>query len=327
MASFDLAAVLAAADPVMGRPKPQNEWRCAVYLSAFDWMTGWRRDADLAWQSRVAKDWLANHGEFRKAMTIRNRNAVRNVHIAFNELMAAVENRKVNAVVVPDVGVLGTCGSEARFYVEDVLVPMGVRFVDCSRGFDSFEGDARGFFKGVQTQMGLERALKCEVERLQTGGLIKRNVPYGYIYDEGCEGHVRIDQEVAGFVPRIFELASQERYWRMLLEKQVNELGCPGSRQRRVQLYGFRQKHIDGWDMPTIRAMVRNPFYMGVYDPSHLASARMQASGFDLDGFPVIQGHHPALVSPELFHVANEGLRRNYRACPTEAEGRRPCRG
>ena len=84
---------------------------------------------------------------------------------------------------------------------------------------------------------------------------------------------------------------------------------------------------LGSWEMPTIRNVVKNPFYMGVFDPSFHASARMRGSGLDLDGFGIIEDHHAPLVSRELFLAANEGLRRNFCACPTEAEGRRPCRG
>ena len=53
----------------------------------------------------------------------------------------------------------------------------------------------------------------------------------------------------------------------------------------------------------------------------------MRKSGIPIGSFPVIEGHHPALVGRELFEEANKGLSRNRYACPTKAEGRRPCRG
>ena len=70
-----------------------------------------------------------------------------------------------------------------------------------------------------------------------------------------------------------------------------------------------------------------NPFYTGDFAPERLASIRMRKSGIPIGSFPVIEGHHPALVGRELFEEANEGLARNRYACPTKAEGRRPCRG
>ena len=73
--------------------------------------------------------------------------------------------------------------------------------------------------------------------------------------------------------------------------------------------------------------MVTNPFYTGDFAPERLASIRMRKSGIPIGSFPVIEGHHPALVGRELVEEANEGLARNRYACPTKAEGRRPCRG
>ena len=225
------------------------------------------------------------------------------------------------------IAVFAPCFSEARFYVEEVLVPMGFRFVDCARGFDTQGGDVRAYFKGLQTEMSDALALHAERDRLASGGLIRRNVPFGYVFDEDAPCGVRVDGEVAAFVPRIFELAAQGRWWRSKLEGQVRELRCPGPRQRANELYGHNRHAMEGWDYAAIRSMVTNPFYTGDFAPERLASIRMRKSGIPIGSFPVIEGHHPALVGRELFEEANKGLSRNRYACPTEAEGRRPCRG
>ena len=188
-------------------------------------------------------------------------------------------------------------------------------------------GDVRAYFKGLQTEMSDALALHAEHDRLASGGLIRRNVPFGYVFDEDAPCGVRVDGEVAAFVPRIFELAAQGRWWRSKLEGQVRELGCPGPRQRANELYGHNRHAIEGWDYAAIRSMVTNPFYTGDFAPERLASIRMRKSGIPIGSFPVIEGHHPALVGRELFEEANEGLARNRYACPTKAEGRRPCRG
>lgn len=78
MAGFDLSDVLAAARGIPGA-REDGRWRCVVYLSAYDWMSGWLRVPDMAAQSAACKAWLSAHGDARKAETIRNRNAVRNV--------------------------------------------------------------------------------------------------------------------------------------------------------------------------------------------------------------------------------------------------------
>ena len=226
MAGFDLSDVLAAARGIPGA-REDGRWRCVVYLSAYDWMSGWLRAPDMPAQSAACKAWLSAHGDARKAETIRNRSAVRNVRAAFDELMRVIENRRADCVVVPDIAVFAPCFSEARFYVEEVLVPMGFRFVDCARGFDTQGGDVRAYFKGLQTEMSDALALHAEHDRLASGGLIRRNVPFGYVFDEDAPCGVRVDGEVAAFVPRIFELAAQGRWWRSKLEGQVRELGCP----------------------------------------------------------------------------------------------------
>lgn len=320
MERVSLAEVLAAVDPVAARTP--DGWGCAVYLSAFDWMRGWRRDADLSLQSEMTKKWLNRQRVSRRVLTIRNRNASRNVRAAFDELLAAVENRRANAVVVADIAYFATSFSEARFFVKEVFKPMGVRFIDVANKFDSTKHDAGKYLQVMETEYSCERRLLAEIDRLREGRLTRTSVPYGYVYDEGAEGFVRPDEETARFVPRIFELVAADRWWAGKLVEQVRSLGCPGPLQCKGRV-------LDGgcWDIATIRNLVKNPFYMGVFDPSFHASSRMRSSGLDLDGFGIIEGHHAPLVSRDLFLAANEGLRRNFCACPTETEGRRPRRG
>ena len=323
MGDFDFSDVLAAAHKVPGA-LVDGKWRCVVYLSAFDWMHGWLHEPDVSAQSTVCKEWLAAHDDLKKAETVRNRNALRNIHVAFNELMGVIENRRADCVVVPDITVFASSFSEARFYVEEVLVPMGFRFIDCARKFDTCFDDVRGFFKALQAEMSEACALQREHNRLLNGKLIRRNVPYGYVFDPALENCVRVDDEVAEFVPKIFEFATEERWWRKKMEEQVRALGCPGVRQRSNALYGLNALSMEGWDVVNVRRMLRNPFYTGDYIPSAVASSRMRNSGISLDIYPVRKNHHEALVSWELFEAANAGIKRNYCACPSEAEGRKP---
>lgn len=320
MKRVNLEEVLAAVDPIASR-RPEG-WECAVYLSAFDWMRGWRRDADLPLHSETTKKWLNRQRVSRRVLTVRNRNTSRNVRTAFDELLSAVENRRANAVVVADIAFFATSCSEARFFVKEVFKPMGVRFVDVANRFDSMKCDADDYLKGVVAEYDCERKLMAEAERFKDGRLPRGSVPYGYVYDGDAKGFVKPDEEVACFVPRIFELAAAERWWTGKLIEQVRSLGCPGPLH-----HEGRALDCGSWDIVTIRNPVRNPFYTGVYDPSFHASARMRNSGLDLDGFGIIEDHHQPLASRELFLAANEGLRRNRFACPTEAEGRRPCHG
>ena len=62
MAGFDLSDVLAAARGIPGA-REDGRWRCVVYLSAYDWMSGWLRAPDMPAQSAACKAWLSAHGD------------------------------------------------------------------------------------------------------------------------------------------------------------------------------------------------------------------------------------------------------------------------
>lgn len=322
---IDFGEVLRAAHPSL-KPGPNNVWQCAVWLSAFDWQGGAEEpESTLSAQSQVCKAYLARHADLQRACTFRNRATSRNVEAEFDRLMDTVEDRAVDAVVVPSITCFGPTYSEATFYVERVLIPAGVRFIDVSARFDSEGGGAKKYLKRVYDNYGRHIQAERELARLREGRVMKASVPYGYIFDPSHPAGVCVDELVAGAVKAIFQLAAQEEYTAGSLIQQISALGAPSPRDRKLDLAG-REPDIwrpaIAWEMPAVRLLVANPFYAGIYDPARMASARVAGTPA-VESLPRLIGHHEALVTSDLQEAAIASLERNKGRKPKRAEGRK----
>lgn len=319
----DFGDVLRAAHPRV-RPTAKDMWRCAVWLSAFDWQGMTMEPSDmLSAQSQACKAYLARHTDLQRKCTFRNRATSRNVEAEFDRLMDTVENRTVDAVVVPTITCFGPTYSEAAFYVEHVLLPAGVRFVDVSVGFDSQHGGAKRYLKriydGFESYVQAER----ELDRLREGRVAKNRVPYGYVFAPDSPGGVRIDEAVADAVRSIFKFAAQEEYTASSLLEQISNLNAPSPRERKLDLAGRKSdiwRQPIPWSMVAVRMMVKNPFYTGAYDPAFMATS-MVATKPEVLGLPMLAGHHPALVTRELQEKAISSLEKNKGSMPKRPNG------
>lgn len=123
----------------------------------------------------------------------------------------------------------------------------------------------------VQMQIP-EDCKRSEVSRCNGGAC-----PYGYAIDADSNEFVIAEQE-AQVVQRIFKQRSRGQSLRQIAQSLSHA--------------GISTKRGGRWHANTIKSILENPFYMGVYQ-THYAT---------------LDNHHPALVSSELFYELNGHL-------------------
>lgn len=101
--------------------------------------------------------------------------------------------------------------------------------------------------------------------------------PYGYSIDPDTNEYVLVDHE-AKVVQRIFKDRARGRSLRQIAEALLHE--------------GVRTKRGGRWQANTIKSILENPFYMGVYQ-TH---------------YTTLHGHHPAVISTALYYELNAHL-------------------
>lgn len=130
----------------------------------------------------------------------------------FERMLNDIDNGKVNLVITKDLSRLGRDYIQTGYYTEVYFDKKKVRCIALNDGFDSDRDDNDiASFKNILNDMyakDLSRKVKAaKRQRAKNGFFISAQAPYGYKQDPANHNHLVVDEEAAGVVRRIFELA------------------------------------------------------------------------------------------------------------------------
>ena len=185
----------------------------------------------------------------------------------------------------------------------------------------------------------IERSRRGKRHRAKSGSInVLSGAPYGYQYvkkTEGLPAYYKIIEPEAEIVRRVYQLYTEDDFSIADIVRWLNERDIP------------TRKRISKWERTTVWAMLRNPAYKGsacygktksterkkVTRPlrkrggfSPRCSSNMELPKKDWIEIPV-----PAIVSPDIFSLAEERLEKNKRYAkrrtkePTLLQGMMAC--
>jgi len=168
-----------------------------------------------------------------------------------------------------------------------------------------------------------ERTRRGKRYRAKSGCVsVMSAAPYGYCYikrTEHSQGYFAVQESQAQVVRQIFQLYTEQRLGAAAIARQLDQQGIAAP----------RSKH--GWQAETLLGLLRNPTYQGkaCYGKTQncprqkITRALRQKGGFSrrsssrpVDPSEWIEIAVPALVSPEVFALAQERLAENKRLSP-----------
>jgi DNA invertase Pin-like site-specific DNA recombinase len=245
---------------------------------------------------------------------------------AVQELLELVRAGRVNCILVKDFSRFGRNALETGYFIERVFPLFGTRFISVSDGFDSaeHEGDTGGLevsFKFLMHEYyskDLSRKEKsAKYIKFQRGEYQSVICPYGY--RKGADGRMEIDEEPAAVVRLIFEEAlsmkSAQDIVNALYEKQIP---TPGE-YKKQNGKGFHDvsRCCGIWQRTTVLRILTDERYTGTYIMGKRAVTEIGGHRIrmkDESEWFKIPGHHPAIVSRELYDEAQTKLR--HFKCP-----------
>jgi len=242
------------------------------------------------------------------------------------ELLELVRQRKIDCIIVKDFSRFGRNAIETGYFMEMVFPLFQTRFISISDNYDSddYNGDTGGLevsFKYLMHEyysLDLSRKEKsAKYAKMKRGEYQSKVCLYGY--RKGANGRLEIDEDAAAVVRLIFETAltmkSTTDIIRILYDKRIP---IPGE-YRKAKGIGFHDisRSIGIWQRSTVVRILADERYTGTYIMGKRVVTQVGSNKTRLkdesDWFK-IPGHHPAIVSRELFEQVNAKL--SHFKCP-----------
>lgn len=256
---------------------------------------------------------------------------------AVQELLDLVRAGSINCIIVKDFTRFGRNSIEVGYFMEMVFPLYHVRFISINDDFDSdkLHGDTGGInvaFKYLISEF-YSRDLSIKYKsakyvKFQRGEYQSTRCPYGY--RKGANGRMEPDEETAPNVRLIFELARNGQNPNGIV-KTLFERGVltPGEYKAAHGFNGHdvsRCRHI--WPEATVIRILDDERYTGTYimgkrEVTEVGGNHVRMK--DESQWVKIPGHHPAIISKELFEQV-QAQRKRFQ-CPKKNTEVYPLRG
>lgn len=241
---------------------------------------------------------------------------------AVQNLLDMVREGKINCILVKDLSRFGRNSIETGYFIERVFPLYHTRFISVGDGFDTAQhkGDTGGmdvaFRYLISECYSRDMSVKtksAKYAKMRRGEYQSKRCPYGY--QKGDNGRMEIDGQVAGVVRQIFQWAAGGTTAGEITRKLYCE-GVPTPGEYRAsqgdRVYDVSRAH-GVWSSSTVLNILRDERYIGTYVIGKRAVTEIGGSRVRLkeeSEWIKIPGHHPAIVSAELFEQAKVSILR-----------------
>lgn len=228
----------------------------------------------------------------------------------FERLLKALQERKIDCIVVKDFSRLGRNFVETGQYLEQVFPLFGVRFIAINDNYDSLNRQSRdGMLVPIKSMINemyskdLSQKIQSCFRSKEARGEIYTPVPFGYKKDQ--KNHLVLDEEVSDVVMRIF-LWKKSGMKEREIAKKLSAQGIPTPFTRRCQLGYVRNTSRvkdPAWQPAFVKKVLENPVYTGtmVYNRIAYDETYRKIGENPQESWRMVPDSHPAIISWELF--------------------------
>ena len=228
----------------------------------------------------------------------------------FERLLKALQERKINCIVVKDFSRLGRNFVETGQYLEQVFPLFGVRFIAINDNYDSLNSQSRdGMLVPIKSMINemyskdLSQKIQSCFRSKEARGEIYTLVPFGYKKDQ--KNHLILDEEVSDVVMQIF-LWKKSGMKELEIAKKLSAQGIPTPFTRRCQL-GYLKNTLrvkdPAWQPAFVTKVLENPVYTGtmIYNRIAYDETYRKIGENPRESWRMVPDNHPAIISWELF--------------------------
>lgn len=233
----------------------------------------------------------------------------------WQRLMEAVQQRKINCIIVKDLSRLGRNYIETGEFLEKICPFFGIRFIAVNDNFDTDTAEANGqlsislsniindyYAKDISRKV--TSALRSKMEK---GEYIGSWEKYGYVKSPENKNQLIVNPETAPVVRMIYQWRSEGMSY-MGINKKLNDMGIPSPGQykadRGIVTNNNQKSRKILWNKHMVTDILKDITYLG-----HLAQRKtMQClyagipfSRTEEQDWILVENTHEAIIEPELF--------------------------
>ena len=241
---------------------------------------------------------------------------------AFEEMMEAARDGKVNCIITKDLSRLGRNYLETSNLVETIFPFLGVRYISVNDHFDTLlnhngnkelEIALKNLVNDMYARDISKRLVVTRKMEQKSGKFVGSNAPYGYKIDEQDPmRHYVVDEKAAAVVRQIVEwVLNGVTLRKVSLKLQEQRLRIPAEYYRTGKLYLEEIDDPQVWYIGTISGILHNEAYIG-----NLVQGKRKTRLFkgekqhftDEDEWIIVQDAHEPIVSKEVFYAVRDML-------------------
>ena len=291
---------------------PHRIWKTAIYARLSDFDDVLRDTESLEVQISYIKEYI-NHRDDLMLLDVFADKRCTGMNFdrpEFERLLKALQERKIDCIVVKDFSRLGRNFVETGQYLEQVFPLFGVRFIAINDNYDSLNNQSRDGMlvpiKGMINEMyskDLSQKIQSCFRSKEARGEIYTPVPFGYKKDQ--KNHLILDEEVSDVVMQIF-LWKKSGMKEYEIAKRLSAQGIPTPFTRRCQLGYMRNTSLvkdHAWQPTFVTKVLENPVYTGtmVYNRIAYDETYRKIGQNPRESWRMVPDSHPAIISWELF--------------------------
>ena len=291
---------------------PHRIWKTAIYARLSDFDDVLRDTESLEVQISYIKEYI-NHRDDLMLLDVFADKRCTGMNFdrpEFERLLKALQERKIDCIVVKDFSRLGRNFVETGQYLEQVFPLFGVRFIAINDNYDSLNSQSRdGMLVPIKSMINemyskdLSQKIQSCFRSKEARGEIYTLVPFGYKKDQ--KKHLILDEKVSDVVMQIF-LWKKSGMKELEIAKKLSAQEIPTPFTRRCQLgYMKNTSRVKdpAWQPAFVTKVLENPVYTGTMAYNRIAydETYRKIGENPRESWRMVPDSHPAIISWELF--------------------------
>ena len=237
----------------------------------------------------------------------------------FEQMMAAVREKRVDCIVVKDLSRFGRDYIESGKYIQKIFPMLGVRFIAINDGYDSADttSQANDFvlpFKNLINDsycrdISIKSRTNLEVKR-RNGEFVNNFAVYGYKRSPSDKHKLVVDEPAAIIVRNIFNW-KQEGWNAQRIADYLNKSGVLSPMEYKKMCgfnyrTGFKTRSKAKWSAVAVLRILKNAVYTGVLEqgktttPNYKVKVKLYK---DKSEWARVENAHEAIITPDQFAI------------------------